>query len=330
MPFSSDNILLDDSITGNTANFNFINLSGTNISNIFYSITNPNPDTFVTGGTYSNGTLTLNRQNGSVSVSGFSTGGTNNVDTFVTGFTYSNNVFTILQNQGRPNLTITTPSFITAFTNTFVTGVTYANSVLTLSQNQGQSDLTAIIDTTLMTGSTDVFVTGFTYNNANLLSIGRNQSRPSLNVTINTFTGLTVNGNITASVFSGGSFVGNASGMTGVGGSASQFSLTSTTTTSTSVDSLLSGMSGRTISGQYLIMFSGLFSTSNGAATTTLTLFVNGVRIPTSVRANKFGGNTNETTIIERVTSGADSLIEIRWNTSAGTATATNRTLIIL
>ena len=110
MPFSSDNILLDDSITGNTANFNFIRLSGTNISNIFYSTTNASPDNFVTGGTYSNGTLTLNRQNGSVSISGFNTGSSGTtVDTFVTGFTYNNinDTLTISQNQGRPILTVT-------------------------------------------------------------------------------------------------------------------------------------------------------------------------------------------------------------------------------
>ena len=40
-------------------------------------------DNYVTGGTYSSGTLTLNRQNGSVTITGLTT-----TDTFVTGFTY--------------------------------------------------------------------------------------------------------------------------------------------------------------------------------------------------------------------------------------------------
>lgn len=66
------------------------------------------PDNYVTGGTYSNGTLTLNRQNGSVVITGFSTGGTStSVDTFVTGLTVSNSVLTLSQNQGQPNLTAT-------------------------------------------------------------------------------------------------------------------------------------------------------------------------------------------------------------------------------
>jgi hypothetical protein len=65
------------------------------------------PDNYVTGGTYSNGTLTLNRQNGSVSISGFSTGGTNNVDTYVTGLTVSNSVLTLSQNNGQSGLTAT-------------------------------------------------------------------------------------------------------------------------------------------------------------------------------------------------------------------------------
>ena len=44
---------------------------GSNLSGI--------PDYYVTGGTYSNGSLTLNRQNGIVTVTGFSTTGTTEV-----------------------------------------------------------------------------------------------------------------------------------------------------------------------------------------------------------------------------------------------------------
>jgi len=74
-------------------------------------------DYYVTGGTYSNGTLTLNRQNGSVTIPGFLTGNTGTgVDTYVTGFTYNDaNKLTISQNQGQAPLNV--------FINTF-TGIT--------------------------------------------------------------------------------------------------------------------------------------------------------------------------------------------------------------
>lgn len=49
-------------------------------------------DNFVTGGTYSNGTITLDRQNGSVTISGLYTGST---DVFVTGGTYDNTTGTL-------------------------------------------------------------------------------------------------------------------------------------------------------------------------------------------------------------------------------------------
>lgn len=52
-------------------------------------------DTFITGGTYSNGTLILtNNTGGTINISGFYTGST---DVFVTGFTYGQNTFNITQ-----------------------------------------------------------------------------------------------------------------------------------------------------------------------------------------------------------------------------------------
>ena len=54
-------------------------------------------DNYVTGGTFSTNTLTLNRQNGSVTITGF----TSDSNTFVTGFTYNDaNTFTISDNVG--------------------------------------------------------------------------------------------------------------------------------------------------------------------------------------------------------------------------------------
>ena len=65
-----------------------------------YTTTN---DIYVSGGTYSSGTLTLNRHNASaVTITGLTS-----TDTYVTGFTYTpaSNTFTIKQNQGQADLT---------------------------------------------------------------------------------------------------------------------------------------------------------------------------------------------------------------------------------
>jgi len=107
--------------------------------------------TFVTGGTFSSTTLTLNRNDGnSVTVTGFTSG-----DTFVTGGTFSTNALTLNRNDGN---SIT----VTGFTSggggtgdTFVTGFTYNDAnKFTLKRNQGQSDLTSTINA----------VTGLTIN----------------------------------------------------------------------------------------------------------------------------------------------------------------------
>ena len=51
--------------------------------------------------------------------------------------------------------------------------------------------------------SGDTYVTGFTYNNQNKLTISQNGGQPDLNVYINNFSGLTVNGNLSATNITG-------------------------------------------------------------------------------------------------------------------------------
>ena len=123
-----------------------LTLSQTNGSVLTTSgfLTGTTTDFFVTGGTYSNGTLTLNRQNGSLTVSGFLTGTT--TDFFVTGGTYSNGTLTLRRQNG----SLTVSGFLT--TNTFTTGFTYSNNNLTISRNQGQPPLS--VNISLMTGLT--------------------------------------------------------------------------------------------------------------------------------------------------------------------------------
>ena len=47
----------------------------------------------------------------------------------------------------------------------------------------------------------DTFTTGFTYNNTNTLTISRNEGQPNLTATINTMTGLTIIGNLSATTY---------------------------------------------------------------------------------------------------------------------------------
>tara|TARA_R110000824_G_scaffold396827_2_gene598867 strand:+ start:826 stop:5493 length:4668 start_codon:yes stop_codon:yes gene_type:complete len=103
--FTYDNIntftISDNS--GSTFNANINVLSATTISATTYFGDGSNltgistDDNYVTGGTFSTNTLTLNRQNGSVTITGF----TSDSNTTITGFTYNDaNTFTISDSSG--------------------------------------------------------------------------------------------------------------------------------------------------------------------------------------------------------------------------------------
>jgi len=184
-------------------------------------------DTFTTGGTYNNGTklITFDKNDAtsytvdlsSIDVNDtYVTGGTNTAattsspngtisllynqdvapgtyslpysDVFLTGFTYLNNNFTLLDNSGNTysqvvndftgltingNLTVTGNTSLQGLTATTISATTYQNLPVTA----------------------DTFTTGFTYSD-NTFTIARNQGLPSLTATINTVTGLTINGNL--------------------------------------------------------------------------------------------------------------------------------------
>jgi hypothetical protein len=115
-------------------------------------------DVFVTGGTYSNGSvLFTNNTGGTFTVNGFYTGDTDD-NTFVTGFTYSSNTFTISDNSGSTfNATINN-----------VTGLT-VNGNLTVTGNTNIGGLTAntFSASTYLGLPADIFITGGTFNNNN-------------------------------------------------------------------------------------------------------------------------------------------------------------------
>jgi len=140
-------------------------------------------------------------------------------DTFTTGFTYSSNTLTILRNQSLPNLTATINSMtgLTINGNLSVTGNTNVNnlSATTISATTYQN----------LPVSFDRYVTGFTYS-PNTFTITDN-SGVTYNATINTVTGLTVNGNLNVTgttssslfsgvTFSGGTYYGDGSNLSGI------------------------------------------------------------------------------------------------------------------
>jgi hypothetical protein len=110
-------------------------------------------DVYVTGGTYSSGTLSLtNITGGTFTVTGFSTGGGSGDS--LTGGTFDYGTGTL-------SLSTTASTInITGFTDLYVTGGTYSNGVASFTNNTGGT----FNVTGFYTGATDIFVTGGTYS----------------------------------------------------------------------------------------------------------------------------------------------------------------------
>jgi hypothetical protein len=187
-------------VTGLTVNGNLIT---TSISASTYQ--NLPLDVYVTGGTYSNGTITFRNNSGNTfNVTGLYTGETSYVNSLTTGTGLSANTTT-----GNVTLINTAPDqTVTISGGTgILTGGTYPNFTIT----NTSPDKTVVLNngsnisvtgtypnfTVGVTGLTDNdrYTTGFTYNN-NTFTISDN-SGSTFNATINTVTGLTVNGNLT-------------------------------------------------------------------------------------------------------------------------------------
>ncbi len=116
-------------------------------------------DTFVTGGTYSNGTAVFtNNTGGTFSVTGFYTGSTTPFDVFVTGGTYSAGIAIFTNNTGGTfSVTGFSVSNATQFTGGTVTGATFFNAGLSATTISATTYLGLPI-------TTDIFVTGGTYS----------------------------------------------------------------------------------------------------------------------------------------------------------------------
>lgn len=190
-------LLNSNSISANTISATTFYGDGSNLTGI------STQDTYVTGGTYSNGTaIFTNNSGGTFNVNGFYTGfsgGTIDgltantisattylnlpLDIFVTGGTYDNSIglVSFTNNTGGTfningfytGYTLTTSEIetvlgyipLSAYTDTYVTGGTYSNGVIVFTNNTGGT----FTVNSLYTGSTDVYVTGGTYSNGSAL-----------------------------------------------------------------------------------------------------------------------------------------------------------------
>ena len=108
-------------------------------------------DFYVTGGTFSGGTLTLNRQNGSVTITGFTS--VNTVDTFVTGFTYSNNNLTISQNQGQLPISVNISTMTGLTVNGNISATTMTTTTPLPSDNSTTVPTTAYVQNKIATAT---------------------------------------------------------------------------------------------------------------------------------------------------------------------------------
>ncbi len=190
-----------DTVTGLTVNGNLI---ATSISATTYE--NLPLDVYVTGGTYTNGTITFTNNSGNTfNVTGLYTGETSYVNSLTTGTGLSANTTTgnITLINTAPDQTVT----ISGGTG-IIAGGTYPSFTITNTAPDKTVDLnngsnisvtgTYPNFTVGVTGLTDnnTYVTGFTYNSNNTFTIVQN-SGTSLTATINIVSGLTVNGNLT-------------------------------------------------------------------------------------------------------------------------------------
>lgn len=119
------------------------------------------------------------------------------VDSYVTGGTYNptTDAITLTLSEGKPNVVIT------GIEDNFTTGATLIGSLAYFDRTDSLSAYTLDLSTFVSSG--DTYVTGFTYDGANNITITQTDGGPTLSVNINTMTGLTVNGVLSATTIDG-------------------------------------------------------------------------------------------------------------------------------
>jgi hypothetical protein len=243
----SANTISTSSLSATTLTVNGVNITG---------------DTFVTGGTYSAGTITFrNNQNTTFPVTGLTQPFTGGTVSGATNFT-----------SGLTATTISATTYQNLPTDVRVTGGTYSGGTTIFTNNTGGTFSVS----GYYTGSTDnnQYVTGFTYNN-NTFTIGDNSGN-TFNATVNTVTGVTVNGNLT------------------VTGNTSLKGLTATTISATTYQNLpVSGVTGGT--GISATTSNGVVTITNTSPNQTVTIS-GGTNIQIAGTYPNFGVNFTGTT----------------------------------
>ena len=126
-------------------------------------------------------------------------------NTFVTGGTFNDSTDTLsLVRNDAVNVDII------GITDTFVTGGTYVSGTTSINFSGNSGFLPFTVNVSELLDNTNSFVTGSTFSD-NLLTLKRNNNLSDISTFINDFTGLTVNGSLSATTF-----FGDGSNLTGI------------------------------------------------------------------------------------------------------------------
>ena len=103
---------------------------------------------------------------------------------------------------------------------------------------------------------------------------------------------------------------------------------TGTSTTTSATDVLMDSMTLTPPAGTYIVWFSGSVYGSTGSVTVSLSIYVDGAQEASSERFH-VGSDFASFCAMALVTVNGSKAMEGRWNTSSGTATTDDRTLIL-
>lgn len=131
--------------------------------------------------------------------------------------------------------------------------------------------------------------------------------------------------------------VADANGLLASGLSVIEVSDSSNATTTSATDALLTTMTITASPGTYLVLFSTSITSNNAGAAVTVSLYNNGVQVPTTViKISPFDGGTLSATTargavsINKVVTITTGALTVEWSTSGGTATCGPRVLNML
>lgn len=117
---------------------------------------------------------------------------------------------------------------------------------------------------------------------------------------------------------------------------AAEITSAGTNTTTSGTDAQMTGMTTTPAAGTYLVMFNTDIVSSNAGATVTVSYYVGGVQLATSVRKiSPFDGGTlsaltarGMATLQAIITVTGSQAITVEWSTTGGTATSAERSLV--